>query len=377
MRLFEGRDREKQFIKSLFEKKDEKVIESLVRMNHRLAEMIAFLTGVIELGFLIWSGFQYGCATDMDPSLPQYQSQILYAFMMVLSFAMYIYLMIYRESFVKFIKVHSVIIEAYFFILLLWSIYLSTIYARYGERAYVFILSLICTFGVMILKPVRLLRTTVFSYLIYMLIFWECGVFRWSHALNILEILFYLSMINIMRYYLICDHFENNRKLEAYSSLLEHLSFKDELTNLKNRNALRKDWLGFLGNTYSVIIIDIDDFKKYNDTYGHLTGDFVIKSVAEKMMEIFGEEEVFRMGGDEFMIITHVLDPEIKTLIESLQRKVKSIKTDETNLGVTLSIGGVKGTCVKVDDMRTFMAKADEVLYEVKEQGKNSFLYKS
>jgi diguanylate cyclase (GGDEF)-like protein len=125
------------------------------------------------------------------------------------------------------------------------------------------------------------------------------------------------------------------------------------------------------------MVVDIDDFKEYNDTYGHLAGDHVIKSVAEKMIEIFGEDHVYRLGGDEFLIISTVQNPEVNTCLESLLNKVQTIEWQGKNLGVTLSIGGVKGTCVKVDDMRTFMAKADEVLYEVKEQGKNSFLYKT
>jgi diguanylate cyclase (GGDEF)-like protein len=373
---FEGtKQNGRKLIKKLFSKKSMEVKQGILRQDTYLTEVVTLLTALIETGFFIWSNMNYGCFTESSNKLVIY-SQLLYLTIGIYSYAMFIFCVRHGMKMVERPRLYEFVLSLYYIVLVLFGIYLAAIYKIEGANAYILILVFICSYGVIIMNPIRMFVTTIISYAIFNIVFIYYGIFAWYHTFNILETLFYLNVIGLMRYYLICEHFENNHKLEDYSTLLEKLSFNDNLTSLKNRNALRRDWNTFIGNTYSVMVVDIDDFKEYNDTYGHLAGDHVIKSVAEKMIEIFGEDHVYRLGGDEFLIISTVQNPEVNTCLESLLNKVQTIEWQGKNLGVTLSIGGVKGTCVKVDDMRTFMAKADEVLYEVKEQGKNSFLYK-
>ena len=80
------------------------------------------------------------------------------------------------------------------------------------------------------------------------------------------------------------------------------LAYRDELTGLASRRALYNLVLS-LGRKYSVAMLDIDHFKKFNDTYGHDVGDQVLRLVAAKMARVSGGGKVFRYGGEEFTIV--------------------------------------------------------------------------
>jgi len=80
------------------------------------------------------------------------------------------------------------------------------------------------------------------------------------------------------------------------------LAFIDELTQLPGRRALMGD-LKLAGNQYTVAMLDVDHFKKFNDTYGHDTGDQVLKLVASRLNQVGGGGKAYRYGGEEFTIL--------------------------------------------------------------------------
>jgi GGDEF domain-containing protein len=80
------------------------------------------------------------------------------------------------------------------------------------------------------------------------------------------------------------------------------LAYRDELTGLPSRRALFNLSLS-LGRKYSLAMVDIDHFKKFNDTYGHDVGDQVLKLVAAKLAQVTGGGKAFRYGGEEFTIV--------------------------------------------------------------------------
>lgn len=80
------------------------------------------------------------------------------------------------------------------------------------------------------------------------------------------------------------------------------MAFSDELTGLPSRRALKQDMMK-LGMNYAIAMLDIDHFKKFNDTYGHDTGDEVLRLVASTLREVAGGGRPFRYGGEEFTIL--------------------------------------------------------------------------
>lgn len=151
----------------------------------------------------------------------------------------------------------------------------------------------------------------------------------------------------------------------------------DALTGLCNRRYFDSELDSKMGiDTLSLMLIDIDHFKKVNDTHGHLTGDLVLKAVAKKLQQGCREDaQVFRYGGEEFVILMpganlqkarHIAD----VLRRSIEKVVVKDRRSGTVLGdVTVSIGVSQKT--ENESSSELVARADELLYKAKNLGRN------
>jgi diguanylate cyclase (GGDEF)-like protein len=157
------------------------------------------------------------------------------------------------------------------------------------------------------------------------------------------------------------------------------LAFYDELTSMPGRRALVED-MAKLGRKYSLAMIDIDFFKKFNDTYGHDTGDEVLKMVASKLVGVGGDGKAYRYGGEEFVILfpskevdesfvhTDALRQKIATS-PFIVRNKKSSKTIYINIS-----SGIVQNSQKDRDPFAVMKRADNALYKAKEAGRNQVI---
>ncbi len=168
------------------------------------------------------------------------------------------------------------------------------------------------------------------------------------------------------------------------------MAFRDELTGLPARRALKEDLLK-LGSRYVLAMVDIDHFKKFNDTYGHDVGDQVLRMVAAKLGGISGGGRAFRYGGEEFTVIfagkhaenARVHLEELRREVELSEfvirrrfrprnkpRKIKQRKAPQECVSVTISIG-MAGSSEKHDSPQAVLKEADKALYRAKNQGRN------
>ncbi len=175
----------------------------------------------------------------------------------------------------------------------------------------------------------------------------------------------------------------NTENLIAFQKIerLQALAFIDELTEVGNRRYTeirlltkfeewqRHPWRGEFG----VLFVDIDNFKKFNDTYGHETGDRVLKYVAKTMLtNVRIEDFVGRWGGEEFIVIVSSIDTEdLYGVAEKLRELVASsgVTVDKEPLKVTVSIGA---TIAKPNEnIASIVSRADKLMYDSKNAGKN------
>ena len=118
------------------------------------------------------------------------------------------------------------------------------------------------------------------------------------------------------------------------------MAFRDELTGILSRRALNERMAG-LGNRYTMAMIDVDHFKKFNDTYGHDLGDQVLKMVAAHIDEVSGGGKAYRYGGEEFTVLFPGKDiPEAIPHLEALRREIESYRlalraSDRPRLGTS------------------------------------------
>lgn len=125
----------------------------------------------------------------------------------------------------------------------------------------------------------------------------------------------------------------------------------------------------------SLVLFDLDYFKKVNDTYGHLAGDFVLKKVSAVVSAQLREEDVFaRYGGEEFGIILRETSGERAFIIaERIRRAVEStpIGFEDKRIPVTISMGAATLDINIHPDAKTLLKAADDLLYKAKRSGRN------
>jgi diguanylate cyclase (GGDEF)-like protein len=171
------------------------------------------------------------------------------------------------------------------------------------------------------------------------------------------------------------------------------MAFRDELTGLPSRRALGDRMLG-LGRRFTIAMLDVDHFKKFNDTYGHDVGDQVLRMVASKMRDVGGSGRPYRYGGEEFTIVFpgKGIDDALPYL-EALRQRIadyrmairapdrpKRTKTGKRRraapgkkpraVSVTVSIG-VAQHSERLDTPEKVILSADKALYRAKKAGRN------
>lgn len=157
------------------------------------------------------------------------------------------------------------------------------------------------------------------------------------------------------------------------------LAFYDELTSMPGRRALVED-MAKLGRKYSLAMIDIDHFKKFNDTYGHDTGDEVLKMVATKLSKVSGGGKAYRYGGEEFTVLFPSKEVEecfmhvdiLRQNIATSAFVVRNKKKPKT-IYINISAGLVQSSS-KDKDPFAVMKRADNALYKAKEAGRNKVI---
>ena len=165
---------------------------------------------------------------------------------------------------------------------------------------------------------------------------------------------------------------------------LEDLAYLDGLTRIANRTYLETFIVGKfnelrrLGWSFGVIFVDVDRFKQVNDTYGHQTGDVVLKMVAQTLLKNCRSFDlVGRWGGEEFVcVISKLKDPDqIADIAERLRALVESswVSLADCSFHVTISLGV---TLARIQDTpETLIQRADDLMYRSKTAGRNRITY--
>lgn len=175
---------------------------------------------------------------------------------------------------------------------------------------------------------------------------------------------------------------QKNVKLNSALKHTESVSVTDELTGIKNRryilNVLEEQRLMSERGQYvfSICMIDIDNFKNFNDTYGHLLGDNVLKAITNFISGEIRKIDYFaRFGGEEFLLILPFATGENAEIIsERIRKKIEKKCFDEVfqGLKITISIGVTQYNWP--EDIRSLLARTDTALYAAKRNGRNKVI---
>ena len=171
------------------------------------------------------------------------------------------------------------------------------------------------------------------------------------------------------------------RRLEVQTELLSKLAAFDDLTGAYNRRSMFHHLEAELsrckryGRSVSVLMVDIDHFKRVNDSHGHLVGDQALRSIAQIMQtELRAMDLLCRYGGEEFCaILPETNHPGAARAAERLRSAVErtAIEHEVVKLSLTVSVGGASWSNPAGNEVPDLLARADEALLEAKRGGRN------
>jgi len=174
----------------------------------------------------------------------------------------------------------------------------------------------------------------------------------------------------------------NKNRLE----LLSQVNY-DVLTGICNRRYMEENLTRIIrslsrsGGKLSILMMDIDRFKDYNDTYGHSVGDVCLKSIAEALDNCMkrADDFVARYGGEEFIAVLPYTDEEgAKAMAERLIERVRGLRIPHEKIPggyVTISVGGTTGYVEHTQNSAEYIKQADKALYMSKRDGRDRYTY--
>ncbi|EEY98786.1 GGDEF family protein [Vibrio sp. RC586] len=174
-------------------------------------------------------------------------------------------------------------------------------------------------------------------------------------------------------------------QLDESQQVLRWQSEHDPLTRISNRRHLEKQLKSFMNDRQYphlvLYLIDIDYFKRFNDSFGHLAGDEALCSVANilQSLEFFGDKIVARFGGEEFCVVLASESPfDADRFAQQMHDKVAQLAianpVNSTFQSLTISIGAVYASSPQMESYLSLFHQADMALYHAKESGRNRYV---
>lgn len=174
----------------------------------------------------------------------------------------------------------------------------------------------------------------------------------------------------------------SNEELKMSKDQFRYLAYHDPLTGLPNRKLFNErlsqslDWASLNNQKVALLFLDLDGFKKVNDTHGHEIGDLLLKAVAGRLTKCLrGSDTVCRLGGDEFTVILTAIPgiPDAVRVAEKiLHTLAEPFLLQDHQISVTSSIG-ISIYPLHSQDLETLINQADTAMYEAKQGGKNRY----
>ena len=227
-------------------------------------------------------------------------------------------------------------------------------------------------------EKVNALKMSIFIVIVYLFCMWYSSRYNPVYTLDpkIISICMYFNIFTVFSFLICYSSFIHKLIIESEDRLSD-LAHLDQLTGLFNRRSMIEHMDNiFLSVTpqHWLAMVDIDDFKKFNDTYGHNCGDYVLVEITKIMRNVCQGCVISRWGGEEFLIATDgiSLDPAMLELFrQAVERTNFSYEGIDLHLTVTIGIANYEPD----QSLDKWIQHADDNLYEGKRSGKNRIVY--
>jgi diguanylate cyclase (GGDEF)-like protein len=198
------------------------------------------------------------------------------------------------------------------------------------------------------------------------------GLFLFNQLTNIFLVQYIFStLITLVFSYAFAD------RMLRQQTLLKELSVKDPLTGAGNRRAMEEKLLELTEQKHTVktqksslILIDLDEFKKVNDRYGHSAGDNILRDFSDVVSQkLTKDDHLYRFGGEEFVVISHKRNEESTSILAEQLRESIDKHVFDQDLHITISLGIAEYSTDETGF--EWLGRADKAMYRAKDAGRN------
>ena len=197
----------------------------------------------------------------------------------------------------------DVILSVCFLLVVLWGMYVSIGHYKNDEQMVTFYAVLLCIVFFFRLRPVSsalVIGVSSVAFFCYLEIVVKPGKIQ---PINYTLFILLLLGGSIVSYRVSVNNIRQKLRIQELNGALEEIANHDNLTRLKNRHALSQNMPYYIGKEICIAMLDINKFKFFNDTYGHKKGDEILCLVADILTQALSDADIYRYGGDEFLII--------------------------------------------------------------------------
>lgn len=320
---------------------------------------------VLELLMLVMGSFL---------NLPQYY---IYSYYLLLFFVLLFYFFTSRK-FNKFIMFEKILMAIAIYGFSFWGIAIALFDINRDIAPFVYLINISYISFLYIFTPIG---AFIFNFINMILFYSLLFVFDYLSVAILVNFSFFhlvLFLISIDKYKSYIQNYKDSSSLKIVNDELKVLSTIDQLSGCKNRRGLNYELVKYENKFIFALLADIDNFKEINDSFGHDIGDLFIVNFAKILQSNFGIDKVFRIGGDEFFIISdcETLQNSLKKF-EISRREIREIKFVK-NVDITMSVsaGYTYKKLINREYFEKIYKELDMAMYEAKARGKDC-VYKS
>lgn len=377
----------------------------LIRKNVYRGKILAIVTTAIETVFLLVD--LTALFFKASNTFSFYSYLFMYFLMIVFNLVFLIFIKLFNIGKAS-LKLMSVVIVIYITLATLWGSMISLMDQRLYGDLMAFMVNMIVCSVIYLLSTKTMLIPYIVSVSVLaagLPLFQSSGNVLVGHYVNLFVFVVISWIASRLLYRSYCDNYigeklikqsrsllekkidENrriNQKLAIANAQLKKLALVDELTELPNRRSFREFIDGMfetessLKLNVSVIMVDIDLFKQYNDFFGHEAGDNALIAIAKQLdTEVYSPEHIaVRWGGEEFIYAAvNKSREDMFEIAETLRQKVQNLRIPNPSSSidpfVTISLGVCFGTAVSKKNIGGIIRTADKAMYIAKNNGRN------
>lgn len=351
----------------LFPETNEKIDIEINENNIKSIRYLCLVISVIQLiSLIVFILLHLGKPFNND----SFTSAFHVFLSIIICLAIFVFTTIILKKKVSFIQnngITNVLMVIMMTLILLWSEYVSIKHYVSNCQMMTFFTAELCVALFLKLRPIiniSIITLSSAGFYIYLSFFVKGEPINpYNYAMFFAILL--ASAVQSYRY--TASNIKQRNQINMLNKNLQIIANHDITTRLRNRYSLGYKIGESVDRKICLAMVDINTFKSINDTYGHIFGDDVLKLVADNMIKIFSKDNVFRYGGDEFLVVEEGCDIEqFKNKFKLLNEKLKNNRINNTDITISCSSGCVQASINEPQDFLKLISLADDKLYTEK-----------